>query len=250
MSRTTMLEKFYTERRPWLDVMANDSFILANCRQPVCLAHLEDACSGLDLLIAPDYQNAWQEFVALNPDYNDTANRNCAFQWLHEGLLVPSVDNLCDCLDDPKTPLRPNAQACAAAQRNAERQQLINFIGKESPHYWNIPLDDFKAIAENVRFARLPKEETRAELRATTKANFDALTNPAKPPLPATYRVTVPNKHFPQPYEVIELTRANFMRLEKQDIRILINGHGSQAIDEMLGVVPRAQVGTTVRINL
>jgi len=242
--RTPTLEKVY-ESRPWLDLSANDSFIMSAVGHPITFNTLLAVADRLDsqqtLAIVDEYAQGWADFLAVHPEFEGEGthgNRCLAFQLLNL-YEPPTVEAFEAIADRESRPLTVSSVYSAQQAEQAERVQLIKALG-DQPKFLSLSLDqlrrEFAVVTENERLQSLTPEQIRQELRSAEQQRIQAANT--KPELPETWRVLVDSDRFKR-NEVIPLTKENFMLLERGDMRVLLNTYGHAQIDTLLGVKPR-----------
>jgi hypothetical protein len=128
MNNADLLDKFYTEK-PWLDVAANDHFIVDNAGIPPSIQGMRNAASrlGSRLAIDPEYENGWQEYVRKHPEHNHPANRQLGFEKLNPHQ-PPTVEAFEEIAKRSEKPFLVTKEFSEAQARQAEREHLIKEI--------------------------------------------------------------------------------------------------------------------------
>jgi len=135
MNHQQLLNEFYSEQ-PWLDLRSNDHFLIDNAGIPATVQGIRNAASrlGSRLAIAPEYTDAWNDFVTRYPRYNVAANRDLAFSLLnpHE---EPSVQAFEEIANRASQPLTVSAAYREQKSAQAERKRLIKEITQGKDQY-------------------------------------------------------------------------------------------------------------------
>ncbi len=272
--RISTLQEFYDDDRPWREVDANDGFLLATAAHPITLATLRAAADklGNQLLIAPAYAEPWSEFVRLHPEYSGdgtAGNPELAFSLLGYGEL-PSVAAFEEIASRTPCPLTVSIEHSNQQREDWGRSALIKEISQDKPSYrWRRP-EDGKVIVyetsgldeesterlreirnlvvEQRRLLGLSPAEVQQEVSATAREQRQA--NTARPAV-----------NLIDPTTGTVYTREALLRLiakqDRAEFRRLLfspDGHpipgAKEAIDRILGVKPRPQVGHSVRVKI
>jgi hypothetical protein len=260
---STQLEvlKEYYERHPEQDIRANDDLLLNESARPVSIQNLGSAAQrlGSRLAFLDSYVQAFRQFFKQHPELKLDSNQKILGD-LHHGEEISS-STLEELLENPavQSQLTFNAEYVAEQGRQQERERLTKeilmgrdfFVSRrqsdgrpvryEAEQLSVTSLDELRSIyaqvSEERRLEGLTPQEFRKERQAEkVQARVSAA---VRTELPTHY---TPSHDGDARYgavvikagQEVELSPANLVRLDKRDLRFLINKFSSAALDERL----------------
>jgi hypothetical protein len=230
-----LLIELFDENPRYRDIAANESMVLNACERPVNAANLRAAFMRVKHQLAAhqDYLDAYRAFYQNHPELKMDAT-NAILDNEHHGDPI-SAESLEELLTHPRIAAQLTFNGAYQAQQvlAAKRASLIKELNR--PDLEDLPLEDLRRMAEQHRMQSLSAAELRKEMKDQRVANLRVANE--KPPVPSTYEVTVANDYF-RFNETISMTRVNFFRLDKADIRKILSRCGNEQVDAFLGVKP------------
>jgi len=214
--------------------------LLRACPQrPVTTANLTDAFNHIEHQLATnsDYATAFRQFFKQHPELKLNSNEKILADSYHGHFEDITATTLEELLQSPdiQAQLTFNAEYVADQARQLERTALVKELNR--PDLAGAPLDELRQFAaakrEEARLKGMSPTALRQELHASEQARLKALNE--KPPVPSTWEVRVANDYFRRG-ETIQLSPRTFMKLEKEDMRRILNLCGNNNVDEFLNI--------------
>ena len=164
--RTPLLERLYIDM-PWIDVMANDAFIMAIVQHPVSLERLRAAAYRVQdkLVLQADWSRAWNQFLQKRPEFDGGSygNQMLVFGGLQLGAL-PTVENFEEIADRTPCPLAVSTKHVEQQREQVERRRLIQKITEGKTVY---TARDRYGVVNREPTADLKNETTNAFKKST-----------------------------------------------------------------------------------
>jgi hypothetical protein len=252
----------YYERHPEQDIRANDDLLLNESARPVSIQNLESAAQrlGSRLAFLDSYVQAFRQFFAKHTELKLKANEKILAD-LHHGEEISS-STLEELLENPniQAQLSVNAEYIAEQNRQQERDRLIKEILNGRDFFVSRRISDGRPIrhaAEELnRVTSLDElrsiytqvsEERRLEALTPQEFRKERQAEKVQARVGAAVRTELPTHYTPshdgdsrygvvaiKAGQEVELSPANLVRLDKRDLRFLINKFSSAALDERL----------------
>jgi hypothetical protein len=261
----TSIDRVFADR-PWWCLESNTGFILQASARPYTYANLLVAADSLGekLAVTQEWDDGWRAFIREHPEYAGAgcgSNKLLAFRKLQPGAL-PTVENF----EEVRGDLAKSLESRAKDEEARERASLIQRIslGKDS-YVWvettgrkitwrtagldEEPTERLRWIAEAIEEQRQLQMADPAEIHAALK-NTEA-----------TQAQKAAEVSLINPETGVQFTRKELVKMiAAQDhaaFHRLLFGPGGypikgrrEAIDKILGVTPRPEVGHSLKFKV